>query len=906
MQINNYHILYFFFLVMIYSHGISAMNHSTSRLHTEITPKMLSRYSMKEKVTVTGKIVDDDNKEPLIGAQVITSSGVGTVTNERGMFSLDLEEGKYRLVIKYLGYQEKEIAINTTNPELGVLSLQLTSTTLNEVIVSASPNNYKTDFKGSNFRVDPVAMKNINPLSTEEVLRTIPGVNIVGDMGLSNRPNISIRGSWGRRSKKVLLMEDGSPAAPAPYIAPGAYYNPVSDRIAAIEVYKGADMLRFGPNNMYGAINYITALPPQKPELRLKLIGGQRKYTTGLLSYGGAWNNLGALVEGVYKKFDGFTDNSSVKVLNLNGKIFSKLSDNQSLYFKVSGQFEDNQASLSSQTPFTFETDPVQNPLDADRFTMRRYGVDIIHKWLLNPHISLTSKIYASDFERDWWRQVTAKIKVRDVHDYVGEAIFNERYAYLKGANAGEEDYIIVGRVRNGRESTTDSRWTYTVSGIKETINIDWKAFGEKHQLEAAFNLHREIFKDRFLVADSSRWARSGAIATDLWYRLWSTNGFIRNNFSIDKWGVTPILRFEHVDMYRQDLIAAAQNPNLKSTEDGREPNIYSQLLPGITVDYRIPNGEFYASLYEGMIAPSKVFGFLVEQDGIVTNPLAGQSINIKPELSWNTEIGWRGDLFQNRLNGQITYFNNTSRNFYAGGRNEVFQELGKINVQGLEIAMGLDLLNGSESRLRFSANATLLSSRVLSGKLIDKDLFSQVVHNSATRREYIDKVNANRAAFDVYVADNNGNEMLLANERISESDFQQITKSVLSFGSEGVENGEAPYTPAINLSSGLNYDRKDLSIGLSGHYVGEQFTEFHNFANESADGAIGKLPAYFTLDAFANYDFTLRSKVQLNVFINGKNITNDIYRASRLNRATSGVFPGGFRQIIFGINLRI
>ena len=31
------------------------------------------------------------------------------------------------------------------------------------------------------------ALKNINPLNTEEVLRTIPGVNIVGDMGLSNR-----------------------------------------------------------------------------------------------------------------------------------------------------------------------------------------------------------------------------------------------------------------------------------------------------------------------------------------------------------------------------------------------------------------------------------------------------------------------------------------------------------------------------------------------------------------------------------------------------------------------------------------------------------------------------------------------------------------------------------------------
>lgn len=128
-------------------------------------------------------------------------------------------------------------------------------------------------------------------------------------------------------------------------------------------------------------------------------------------------------MEGVYKKFDGFTNNSSVKMLNLNTKIFAKLSEYQSLYFKVSGQFEDNQAGLSSITPFTFKIDKEQNPLDADQFTMRRYGLDIIHKWLPTSKISITSKIYASDFERDWWRQTTVNIKASEVQNYVGDAI---------------------------------------------------------------------------------------------------------------------------------------------------------------------------------------------------------------------------------------------------------------------------------------------------------------------------------------------------------------------------------------------------------------------------------------------------------------------------------------------------
>jgi len=67
-------------------------------------------------------------------------------------------------------------------------------------------------------------------------------------------------------------------------------------------------------------------------------------------------------------------------------------------------------------------------------------------------------------------------------------------------------------------------------------MNYDWQAFGGEHHLEAAINFHRETFKDRFLVADSSRWARNGATTADLWYRLWSVNGFIRNEFNIGKW----------------------------------------------------------------------------------------------------------------------------------------------------------------------------------------------------------------------------------------------------------------------------------------------------------------------------------------------------------------------------------
>ncbi|HAZ24791.1 MAG TPA: hypothetical protein DCY95_09290, partial [Algoriphagus sp.] len=153
--------------------------------------------------------------------------------------------------------------------------------------------------------------------------------------------------------------------------------------------------------------------------------------------------------------------------------------------------------------------------------------------------------------------------------------------------------------------------------------------------------------------------------------------------------------------------------------------------------------------------------------------------------------------------------------NFYAGGRNEVFEELGKINVQGLEVALGAELFNINQHQLRLFGNINVMQSKVLKGRLVDKDLFSQVIHSTATQNEYIDKVNDNRSAYEVYVSDGSGGEVLLTDKTIDPADFQNITKSVIRFGEDGISDAEAPYTPRWNASIGLNYDFQNLSVGV-------------------------------------------------------------------------------------------
>lgn len=852
--------------------------------------------------SIQGNVVSADNS-PLVGALVYVDPAKPAYTDKGGNFTLQVAPGAATVRVEYLGFESLELPQNVQGGpiSLGAITLLEKTIQLKEVNVSATSAPYKGTFEGSNYYVSPLQMKQIQPISTEEVLKTLPGVNVLGDMGLSNRLNVSIRGSWGRRSEKVLIMEDGSPISPAPYIAPGIYYNPISDRIDAIEVYTGADILRYGPNNMFGMINYITPKPPQQPGLKAKISGGQRGYFTGLLSYGGTWDKIGAQIEAVYKKFDGFTDNSSVEMVNLNAKIFAELAKNQSLYFKISGQFEDNKATLSSITPYTFKLNPTANPFDAERFTMHRYGLDIIHKIATpNKNSSLTSKVFASDFARDWWRQNTTVIAASNARSYLGETIFSERYAYLANQPTTPNDFVRVGSINAARkESTTDSRWNFIVAGIEETFHNTSKGDKWKNDLEIQVKYHYETYLDRVLAADSSRWARSGRFTTDQTSRLNSLSGYIRDHFEFNRFQITPILRIERVSMNREDWLVLARDPKLTRDQDLGQKNTYTILQPGITLGYQFPNMKVFGSVYRGYIAPSKYYAFLVERDGVLVNPLPNEVIsNIKPEVSINSELGIRGDLIKGRVNGQIAVFNNSISNFYLAGWNEFFDKLGEINIQGVEAALRFELMPNSKTQsLSIQPNITFLRSKVLSGEMQDRHLFTQVRHTDATKAEFVQKVNGNPNGYSVYL----NNSATPLNRPVTVADLSTVTRTVYKYGEGAIEDGKAPYTPDFAYNVNVTYAYRSLTLGVAYNYVGDQFGEYANFTNESGDGGVGIIKAYHTFDANVSYDFKL-GKVRCSAFVAGKNLGDKLFVASRLNRGQSGIMVGGFRQVNSGL----
>lgn len=884
---------------------------------------LLSAYIIQaQNAAIKGRVLTEQG-DPLPGVTVYLNNGKGTYTDTRGNFQLrNLEPGTYALMISFVGYEKQlleniEVATSDQEVELPKFSLKESAVMIPEinVVSSYAPEKiYSEKQLTTSHTISKRELERVQPLGTEEMLKKVPGIHVAGDMGLSNRLNIGIRGAYPRRSEKMLILEDGTPIAPAPYLGPEMYYNPPSDRLDGIEVMKGADILTYGANTMYGVVNYVTKRPPVKPTLGINLTGGQNGYMSQFITYGGTWNKTGAELQVLNKTFDGFQENSQAHIFNTTLKIYSELTEKQSVYVKMNYHMENAKASYSSMTPLTYRLNPKANPFDADDLATTRYAIDLGHNISLSKNLTLSSKIYASRFQRNWWRQNNTLIKAQDAQTYLGEEIFLERYSYLQNQTFTDDDWIRVGRLVNGKESTTARNRVFQFTGVQETLKYNWRANEDlSGKMELGIRVHAEQFNDVEFSNDSSRFARSGKLIKDNKFTLLSYAAFLKHSFTYKKFTLSPSARFETLEMHKFDLLKISQNSANNGTKYfGSVKNTFTTMLGGTSAAYNLIQTDkhfisLYSGIYQGYTPPTAGYGFLTVEDGVVnTKPEPESPMNMKPEMSLNYEVGIRGQALNSFVVTQATWFTNNISNFYAAGRSEAFQSLGNIRIQGAELSMNLHLhnkLNMGKHELSAGVTATLMQSQILSGTIVDADLL-KAKHTDAGKQEIIDKINASPDGYLVYVIGSNGKDSLVSRTFTTE-DIKSIKKIEMVFGNQGIRNNRVPYVPEALYNFHLTYAYNGFSIGFAYNMVGAQYIDYINLETESAEGAMGKLPAYATIDAQVSYSFLSSKKTWLKgmtLFATGKNLTDEVFMASRLHRVSSGIMPGGFRQINGGI----
>ncbi|HHJ81066.1 MAG TPA: TonB-dependent receptor, partial [Candidatus Tenderia electrophaga] len=159
---------------------------------------------------------------------------------------------------------------------------------------------------GSGAVIAPQQMEQELVADINQVLKTVPGVYIREEDGAGLRPNIGIRGATGERSEKITLLEDGILAAPAPYSNPAAYYFPTAMRMSAIEVLKGAPLLRYGPQTTGGIVNLISTPIPEQKAGELAVVLDERGSTDVYVNYGDRQGQWSWLLETAQREGEGF------------------------------------------------------------------------------------------------------------------------------------------------------------------------------------------------------------------------------------------------------------------------------------------------------------------------------------------------------------------------------------------------------------------------------------------------------------------------------------------------------------------------------------------------------------------------------------------------------------------------
>ena len=213
--------------------------------------------------TVNGTVYSEG--EPLNGASLrIKGTNLGTITNEKGYFSIEFSKKKNnQLIISYTGHKSKQIEIDPKDSDIGKIILELYES-LDEIVISGT-------LKPVSKLNSPVAVEvysqsffKANPSpSIFESLESINGIRPQLNCNVCNTGDIHINGQEG---SYTMVLIDGLPIVSGLSTVYGLSGIPQS-LIERVEIVKGPASTLYGSEAIGGVINLITKLPENSSKL---------------------------------------------------------------------------------------------------------------------------------------------------------------------------------------------------------------------------------------------------------------------------------------------------------------------------------------------------------------------------------------------------------------------------------------------------------------------------------------------------------------------------------------------------------------------------------------------------------------------------------------------------------------
>ena len=210
-------------------------------------------FLWSQKISVTGQIVDLNNKKPIEGVDIyVKSLAIGTTSNNNGKFSLEkLPTKNLTFSISIIGYESKDTSVflNQSNQNLGVISLKRDTLALDEIVVDIHGEATLMSFASNIDFIGDDYHKNLKT-TLAQLLEEKTGLSVQSMGQATGTPVLR-----GYKTDRFLLTEDG--------ITIGDLSNTSIDHAVSVDmasysrikIIRGPETLLFGSNTIGGVID---------------------------------------------------------------------------------------------------------------------------------------------------------------------------------------------------------------------------------------------------------------------------------------------------------------------------------------------------------------------------------------------------------------------------------------------------------------------------------------------------------------------------------------------------------------------------------------------------------------------------------------------------------------------------
>ncbi|QSS96910.1 TonB-dependent receptor [Psychroflexus sp. ALD_RP9] len=679
-----------------------------------LTLLLLTNLALAQNGTISGT-VKDNNQSPLSGVNVyFKDTTIGTQTNKNGKFEIsNLENGNYTLLISYLGFKTKEIQLsvkNNQNKNLETITLYEGNEILSEVIINGKRRNKfsrrKTAYV-SKLPLKDIENSQVYSSVTNEILKSQIVTNF--DDALKNATGVEqLWTSTGRGGDGAGYYSlRGFSVQPQlvnglPGLTNGTI-NPAN--IERIEVLKGPSATLFGNavSSYGGLINVVT----KKPYVGT---GGELSFTSG--SYGlnqivGDFNTALSKEDNLYFRLNtAYTTEQSFQDAGFRKSFFIA----PSLSYKVNNRLSFSfygEITQAEQTNPTFLFLNRSAPTVASNLDELNYNNKLS---FTSNDLTLQNPTQNYRIEMDYkltdtWRSQTLLSKSSTSTKGYYSYLFD--YGILEG-----NTYTRFINKQNSNTQTTDIQQNFIgdfkIASLRNRMVIGIDYFNETQTNNSTgYAFYGNVTPDGGSNGDNPF---TPGVENDS-YPL-STSGV---DAALASQGVSNVKSKYHIySLYASDVINFTDNLSamigLRLDHFDNEGD-----LANLDDDYdQTTLSPKFGVVYQPIKDKLSVFGnyqngFTNVAPQLVGNPDEGPQTlkTFDPEQANQLEFGFKTNLFNNRLNATISYYDIKVKDRVITDPSSPFNKIqgGEVVSKGFEIEINANPLKGLNIRAGFSNN---------------------------------------------------------------------------------------------------------------------------------------------------------------------------------------------------------